>query len=133
MIVVTERISSMKTMMMIRTKIEALFRSASVVAQTPPAPASTNSIAGPRGPRSGGGFGGFGAESTNIVKLGSIRLRDVCILPDQASKTYYTVHRGGVRWRGLGSRSAKGSNFAAAADFTRTAQVNRRSGGMETQ
>lgn len=34
-------------------------------------------------------------DSTNIVKLGSIHLRDVCILPDQASRTYYMVGPGG--------------------------------------
>jgi beta-xylosidase len=58
-------------------------------AQTPAA--ATNRAGGP-------GFGGFRRmmeDSTNIVKLDSIRLRDVCILPDQASKTYYMVGPGG--------------------------------------
>jgi beta-xylosidase len=40
-----------------------------------------------------------GADSTNIVKLGSMYAQDVCILPDASSKIYYMVAsgRGGVR------------------------------------
>jgi hypothetical protein len=45
----------------------------SVIAAAPPAPAT---------------------ESTQTTKLADIRMRDVCILPDQASKTYYMVGPG---------------------------------------
>ena len=31
------------------------------------------------------------SQRTNSIKLADIRMRDVCILPDQASKTYYMV------------------------------------------
>ena len=62
-------------------------------ANAQPALASTKVTGGALG----GGAGRFRRmmeDSTNIVKLGSIRLRDVCILPDQASKTYYMVGPG---------------------------------------
>ena len=41
----------------------------------------------------------FGGDSTNIVKLAAIRAQDVCIMPDEAAKTYYMVAAagGGVR------------------------------------
>jgi len=55
-----------------------------------PGPASSNRPSGP-----GGGFRRRVEDSTNIVKLGSIHLRDVCILPDQVSRTYYMVGPGG--------------------------------------
>jgi beta-xylosidase len=35
------------------------------------------------------------AQQTNSIKLADIRMRDVCILPDQATKTYYMVGPGG--------------------------------------
>ena len=54
-------------------------------------PASTNNPGGPRG----GGFRRMMEDSTNIVKLASLRAQDVCILPDAASKTYYMVASGG--------------------------------------
>jgi hypothetical protein len=57
-------------------------------------PASTNNAGGAQG-LGDGGFRWISPDSTNIVKLGSIRLRDVCILPDQATKTYYMVGPGG--------------------------------------
>ena len=63
-------------------------------AQARPAPASTNVSGTTQGAR-GAEFRRRAEDSTNIVKLGSIRLRDVCILPDQASKTYYMVGPGG--------------------------------------
>jgi len=68
-----------------------LFVAASTSAQ--PAPSSTNVTGGAPG-AGAGGFRRMMEDSTNIVKLGSIRLRDVCILPDQASKTYYMVGPG---------------------------------------
>ena len=68
-----------------------LFVAASTNAQ--PAPSSTNVTGGAPG-AGAGGFRRMMEDSTNIVKLGSIRLRDVCILPDQASKTYYMVGPG---------------------------------------
>jgi hypothetical protein len=83
----------MKTRAILGTVLLALSFSAILPAQAQPEPTSTNTIRGARGPR-GGGFRGI-ADSTNLVKLGNIRLRDVCILPDQASKTYYMVGPGG--------------------------------------
>jgi GH43 family beta-xylosidase len=68
------------------------FLATGVCAQPPPA--STD--AAPGAPtRRGGGFRGAAADSTNIVKLGAIRAQDVCIMPDEATKTYYMVAAGG--------------------------------------
>jgi hypothetical protein len=66
---------------------------AATVVQAQPAPTSTNNAGGAEGAR-GGGFRRMMEDSTNIVKLSSIHLRDVCILPDQATKTYYMVGPG---------------------------------------
>ena len=49
----------------------------------PPPQRRTSSASGPWG----GGFRRMMEDSTNIGELGSIRRRDICILPDQASKT----------------------------------------------
>jgi beta-xylosidase len=67
-------------------------------AQAQPAPASTNGADGAQAPR-GGGFRRMMEDSTNIVKLSTIHAQDVCILPDQATRTYYMVASGfgGVR------------------------------------
>ena len=35
------------------------------------------------------------AQPAPTLKLGNIRMRDVCILPDQATKTYYMIGPGG--------------------------------------
>ena len=43
-------------------------------------------------------------NSTNTIKLANIRMRDVCILPDAASKTYYMVGPGG---RGVRAYTSK--------------------------
>ncbi len=67
------------------------FVAASANAQ--PASGSTNPVSGALGPGTGG-FRRMMEDSTNMVKLGAIRLRDVCILPDPASKTYYMVGPG---------------------------------------
>ena len=61
-----------------------LFVAASTNAQ--PAPSSTNVTGGAPG-AGAGGFRRMMEDSTNIGELGSIRRRDICILPDQASKT----------------------------------------------
>ena len=58
------------------------------------APAATISADGAP-TRRGGGFRGMMADSTNIVKLETIRAQDVCIMPDEATKTYYMVAAGG--------------------------------------
>ena len=55
--------------------------SATAMAQTPPA-----------------------AEPAKVIRLPDIRMRDVCILPDQASKTYYMVGPGG---RGVRAYTSK--------------------------
>ena len=55
--------------------------SATAMAQTPPA-----------------------AEPAKVIRLPDIRMRDVCILPDQASKTYYMVGPGG---RGVRTYTSK--------------------------
>jgi hypothetical protein len=62
-----------------------------VSAKGQPAPAPSTNVTRGSG---GGGFRRMMEDSTNIVKLGAIRMRDVCILPDQASKTYYMVGPG---------------------------------------
>lgn len=66
---------------------------AATAIQAQPAPTSTNNTGGAGG-APGGGFRRMMEDSTNIVKLSSIHLRDVCILPDQATKTYYMVGPG---------------------------------------
>ncbi len=59
--------------------------------QAQPTTASTNVAVGPRG----GGFRRMMEDSTNIVKFSTIRAQDVCILPDEATKTYYLIASGG--------------------------------------
>ena len=44
------------------------------------------------------------SQRTNSIKLADIRMRDVCILPDQASKTYYMV---GPAGRGVRAYTSK--------------------------
>jgi GH43 family beta-xylosidase len=61
------------------------------------APAATISADGAP-TRRGGGFRGMMADSTNIVKLSTIRAQDVCILPDVATKTYYMIAAGVRAW-----------------------------------
>jgi GH43 family beta-xylosidase len=64
-------------------------------AQAQPAPATTNGTDGARGPR-GGGFGrGMMQDSTNWMKLATIHAQDVCIMPDEKTKTYYMIASGG--------------------------------------
>jgi hypothetical protein len=71
--------------------IAGLVAMVSANAQSLPGPTNgTNVAPGPWG----GGFRRMMEDSTNVVKLGSIHLRDVCILPDQASRTYYMVGPG---------------------------------------
>src|SRR5664279_5601096 len=67
-------------------------------AQAQPAPVSTNVADGVQAPRDGG-FRRMMEDSTNIVKLSTIHAQDVCILPDEKTKTYYMVASsgGGVR------------------------------------
>ena len=81
----------------------------SIAAQAQTGTPSTNLPAAPSGPR-GRGLRGM-ADSTNVVRLSTIHMQDLCILPDQVSKSYYMIASGGggvraytstdlVNWRG---------------------------------